>query len=199
MLFKNARTRLPFEGVSAFYQALHTGYSSKQFRPIFYVSSSSWKLYDLLSEFFMLQNIPKGPLLLRDSRLDRFKFKTSLHKGHKLIQVDSIMHAFPQKKFILIGDSGQKDPEIYQDICEMYPNRVLAIYIRDIGKEERHSDINEIADKLAAKNIPMLLVPDTTTAARHAFQEGWISQDSLNMVKGEKKNDRQRKDRLQTA
>ena len=198
MLFKNARTRLPFEGVSAFYQALHEGSSHHQFRPIFYVSSSSWKLYDLLYDFFELQGIPKGPLLLRDSRLDRFKFKASVHKGHKLEQVESIMHAYPQKSFILIGDSGQKDAQIYAEICKLYPNRVLAIYIRDIGNVERHQHIEEIATNLAQQQVPMLLVKNTVEAAQHAYEQGWIDEQGLKMVEGKQKADHKLAD-LQSA
>src|SRR5688572_1636101 len=63
--FGNARTRLPFKGVAAFYQALHEE-NGIPTNPIYYVSSSPWNLYDLLMEFFHLHHIPIGPLMLRD-------------------------------------------------------------------------------------------------------------------------------------
>ena len=83
VLLGNARTRLPFPGVAAFYRALHAGVSGAETNPVFYVSSSPWNLYDLLIDFLEHQGIPKGPLTLRDwdinrqalgsSRLHRFK------------------------------------------------------------------------------------------------------------------------------
>ncbi len=65
------RTRLPFEGVDAFYEALHEGSTGSACNPIFYVSSSPWNLYEHLDEFLGLHRIPAGPLLLRDWGLSR--------------------------------------------------------------------------------------------------------------------------------
>lgn len=191
MLFKNSRTRLPFEGVAAFYQALFRGYHQHQFTPIFYVSSSSWKLYELLEEFFAHQEIPKGPLLLRDSRLDEFKFVTSLHKGHKLMQVKRIMETYPNKTFILIGDSGQKDPEIYREIVRRYPGRVDCIYIRDVSRPNRHREIARLALEVKAEGSEMLLVRNTVEAAEHAAVRGFIDENELPYIRGEREKDLQ--------
>ena len=195
MLFHNAQTRLPFEGVAAFYRALHRGYHQERFTPIFYVSSSSWKLYDLLSEFCHVQSIPKGPMLLRDSRLDRFKFTASLHEGHKLAQVKTIMQMYPQKSFILIGDSGQKDPEIYQEVVRNYPDRVKAIYIRDVCRPHRHEEIAAIArDLKSSDGIEMLLVKNTVEAAEHAASHCWIEPETLPEIRGEQLKDQETED-----
>jgi phosphatidate phosphatase APP1 len=70
----NARTRLPFAGVAAFYRALQSGPESTLFNPVFYVSSSPWNLYDLLVDFCAVQGIPKGPFMLRDVGVDEDKF-----------------------------------------------------------------------------------------------------------------------------
>ncbi len=192
MLFNNAQTRLPFEGVAAFYRALHRGYHQERFNPIFYVSSSSWKLYDLLADFCQVQGIPKGPLLLRDSRLDRIKFNASLHQGHKMAQVKTIMQMYPQKSFILIGDSGQKDPEIYQEVVRSYPGRVKAIYIRDVCKPHRHEKIAAIAKSLMSNDgVEMLLVKNTVEAAEHAASHCWIEASSLPEIRGEQLKDQE--------
>ena len=59
--------RLPFPGVAAFLRALYAGAGGGERNPLFYVSSSPWNIYDLLSEFFSLNDIPIGPVLfLRD-------------------------------------------------------------------------------------------------------------------------------------
>ncbi|WP_224997222.1 App1 family protein [Cesiribacter sp. SM1] len=195
MLFQNAQTRLPFEGVAAFYRALHRGYHQERFTPIFYVSSSSWKLYDMLEEFCHVQNIPKGPLLLRDSRLDRFRFMASLHEGHKLAQVKTIMQMYPQKSFILIGDSGQKDPEIYREVVYRYPERVKAIYIRDVCRPHRHEEIAAIRQELWNKaGVEMLLVKNTVEAAEHAASKQWIESNALPEIRGEQLKDQEAED-----
>src|SRR5690606_22272353 len=63
---QNARTRLPFAGVAEFYSGLHQGDDGTEANPVFYVSSSPWNLYPILTEFLEFQSIPLGPLMLRD-------------------------------------------------------------------------------------------------------------------------------------
>ena len=75
VLLENARTRLPFAGVAAFYRALRDGRGGAG-NPIFYVSSSPWNLYDVISGFLEAQEIPAGPLLLRDWDLSRSLLRT---------------------------------------------------------------------------------------------------------------------------
>jgi len=65
VILSNEHTRKPFEGVAGLYRALQRGMTGED-NPIFYVSNSAWNLYTLLLEFLNLQNIPLGPLLLRD-------------------------------------------------------------------------------------------------------------------------------------
>jgi len=86
---RSPHTRLPFNGVAAFYQALRDG--AAQPRPIFYVSSSPWNLYDFLVDFMALNRIPAGPLLLRDLGLPAERAGGSSHQAHKLAQIERIM------------------------------------------------------------------------------------------------------------
>src|SRR5690606_32076573 len=136
-LFNNAHTRLPFAGVSEFYRALQSGRNGKRNNPFFYVSSSPWNLYDLLIDFLDLNNIPEGPLLLRDFGLDHNKAGSSDHMGHKFKEIENILTTYPHLNFILIGDSGQDDPVIYKEVVKKYPNRILVIYIRDVQLSDR--------------------------------------------------------------
>ncbi|CAN5224037.1 App1 family protein [soil metagenome] len=185
MLLKNAHTRLPFKGVSAFYCALRKGNTGKEDNPIFYVSSSSWKLYDLLIDFCLAKNIPMGPFLLRNSRLDQFKFLSSIHKVHKMEKIESIIATYKDLKFILIGDSGQKDTEIYHQVVKDFPGRVLAIYIRHVSTEARESEIKKISEKLSQQNIPLVLVKDTNEAALHALKHNFIHPDCISEISKE--------------
>lgn len=180
----NARTRMPFKGVAAFYQALQEE-EGKPTNPLFYVSSSPWNLYDLLMEFFQLQNIPIGPLMLRDWGASRSGLPHK-HRDHKVESIRHIMDLVPLP-FILIGDSGQKDPEIYHEILSMYPKRILAIYIRNVSRDlKRPAAIRELAKKVIEAGSTLILTDDTLAAARHAIEQGWIKRDKFPEIVAEK-------------
>lgn len=189
MLFKNARSRLPFEGVASFYSALQKGRDGHAFNPIFYVSSSSWNLYDLLVDFCNYQGIPRGPFMLRGSRLDQFTFFASIHKEHKMAKIRQILNSFCDLPFILIGDSGQKDAEIYSQVVREFPGRILGVYIRDVSNEERDAAVQAIADAVRQSGVEMLLVRDTGEAARHAQLRGFIAAAQVPQVDAEKAKD----------
>jgi len=82
---ENAEARMPFKGITAFYYALQQGIKGYGANPLFFVSSSPWNIYDLLTDFFTLNHLPKGPLLLRDLGLDATKFIKEKHNVHKLV------------------------------------------------------------------------------------------------------------------
>ncbi len=171
VLFENAKTRLPFDGVAEFYQALH-----KEGRnPLFYVSSSPWNLYDLLIEFLDDNDIPVGPLLLRDWGTNPTEFLPTSHSSHKLDAITNILETYPHLKFILIGDSGQEDPEIYKEIVNKYPERIKMIYIRDVSENvQRDKKILALTEELERAGSALLLLEDTRDALLHAKSKGWI-------------------------
>lgn len=174
----NAHSRLPFAGVSAFYQAMAKGSDGIESNPFFYVSSSPWNLYDFLMEFLDVHRIPKGPLMLRDLGLSRDQFIAGSHADHKLHQVEKIFEIVNDIPFILIGDSGQHDPEIYLQVIKDYPGRVKMIYIRDV-KPARQTDVLRIASEIRDLGVELLLVNDTLQAANHALGKGWIRAEDV--------------------
>lgn len=189
VILKNAATRLPFPGVAAFYQALQNGRSGTDpVNPIFYVSSSPWNLYDLLEEFLLIQKIPVGPLILRDWGLGVHPGRSAKHKTEAIAH---IFEAIPSLPFILIGDSGQEDPEIYREVVHRYPGRVKAIYIRNVTPHaERSASIRKLIDEVTAAGTAMLLTDNTLTAARHAADQGWIHPQALEVVAADTAADR---------
>ncbi|SFE49042.1 App1 family protein [Thermoflexibacter ruber] len=179
---RNAQTRLPFKGVSAFYKALQKGKEERSYNPIFYVSSSPWNLFDFLKDFCEVRHIPKGVFFLRDLGLSKDQFLQSSHGDHKLAQIQRIMALFPNLKFILIGDSGQHDPEIYLEAIQTYPERVLSVYIRDVSAEKRDAEIAQIAEKAQALGVEMIFAQDTLAAGNHAVQKGFINEKALDAI-----------------
>ena len=178
--FGNAHTRLPFHGVTAFYQALQRGTHKQPVNPIFYVSSSPWNLYDLLEEFMAVRGIPAGPMYLRDWGLS---VNPSQNAPHKIDAIARIMDAYPQLPFILIGDSGQEDPEIYRQIIHRYPDRVRAAYIRNVTPHpEKSAKIRALIEEVTRSGATMLLTDDTLAAAQHALAQGWIDPDAIGAI-----------------
>ena len=180
VFLNNAHTRLPFEGVAAFYEALQAGPAGGGNNPIFYVSSSPWNLYDLLLEFFALHKIPVGPLTLRDWGITSSELVPKSHAPHKLGAIRKILGMYPHLPFILIGDSGQEDPEIYAAVMREMPGRVRAAYIRNVSETGPRADaIRALARELAATGGTLMLTDETIVAARHAAEQGWIDERSL--------------------
>jgi phosphatidate phosphatase APP1 len=192
MLLKNASERSPFPGVAAFLRALSKGSDGQGQNPLFFVSGSEWNLFDLLVHFFRAHNIPEGPLLLRDkgTSLDRGKFETS-EQQYKQEKIRHILDTYPDLKFICIGDSGQHDPEIYQEIVEQYPGRIIGVYIRDVSPEKRDKEVQQIARQVKEQGTQMLLAGETLTAARHALSMGWINESQLADIEQECDKDKQ--------
>lgn len=196
-LLNNAHTRLPFEGVAAFYRALHKGTAQSASNPLFYVSSSPWNLYDLLEDFFELHRIPMGPFLLRDFGIDETKFIKSGHGEHKIVQIEKILKTYPQMKFILIGDSGEQDPEIFTQVVNDFPDRIACIYIRDVTDSKRDEAIQKLATEVAKAGIEMLLVENSEKAAIHAAEKGYIDPAALPEIAQEKEKDENAPDEIE--
>jgi phosphatidate phosphatase APP1 len=174
----NAKTRKPLEGVGALYAGLQSGTAGRPVNPIFYVSSSPWNLYDLLGDFMQLNEIPQGPMFLRDYGIDRTKFIAPRGHREKLERALKIMADFPELPFILVGDSGQHDAGLYAEAAALHPQRIKAIYIRDVDPQtatHRDDHVREHMKTASQHGVPMLLAPDSQAMAHHAMELGLIS------------------------
>jgi phosphatidate phosphatase APP1 len=176
-VLSNARTRKPFPGVAAFYRALHAGMN-----PFFYISKSPWNLYAPLLEYLEIQKLPLGPLLLRD-------FGLRPEKEHKRKAIDDILATYPKLKFILIGDSGEEDPEIYSAVVHRHPDRIRAVYIRSVN-QKRISQIEKLAGEVAKTGCQLVLAKEAEQAAAHAAAEGLIQASELRAVRADSDSDR---------
>src|SRR5690606_29363299 len=126
MIRYDSRSRTPFEGVSDLYKTLMNHGEN----PLFFVSGSSYNLYDLLTSFCEYQDIPKAPFFLSNIGLDLKQWFKKDTVPYKLEYIQWILDIYPLLSFILIGDSGQYDPEIYLQVHNQNPGRIKAIYIR---------------------------------------------------------------------
>lgn len=192
---ENAKTRKPLDGVAKLYDALQQGKADRRINPLFYISSSPWNLYDLLVDFLRLNEIPPGPLLLRDLGVDGTKFIKEKGHGHKRRKALGLLDAYPELPFVLIGDSGQEDPEIYADIAARHPGRILAVYIRDVDPEKDtlfDKAVHHARDRAEEAGVPMVLAKDSLMISEHAQRIGLIPPAALGEVMTEIEKDQQR-------
>lgn len=172
----NARTRLPFPGVGALYRALTRDGEIRN--PIFYVSSSPWNFFDLLWQFLDYRRIPLGPLFLRNWGVELL----GGHGGYKHGVIERIFTRFPDLKFVLVGDSGEKDPEIYAEVVRRHPSRVLAVYIRDVTEAVRDEGVLKLRAEVRRAGVDLVLAADSLNAASHAMAMGLITPGELRSV-----------------
>lgn len=188
----NAKTRKPLTGVAGLYQSLAQPEGDSSRNPVFYVSNSAWNMYDLLRDFLDLNELPRGPLLLRD--LDVTDMIAGTENHHKRDSIEDLLQRIPLPA-ILIGDSGQHDASLYADIAARHPHRVLGIYIRDIDPDtESQYDVNvaRLIDSQHLDDIPFKLVRDSSAIAMDLTRIGVLPAVELDDVAEEVEKDEQR-------
>jgi hypothetical protein len=107
-----------------------------------YVSSSPWQLHDPLTEFLAQEGFPEGSLHLRSFSLRNSRLLSPFvfRPENKARSIRNLLQQFPHRRFILIGDSGERDPEIYGEAARRFPQQVQRIFIRDItGQTAQHT------------------------------------------------------------
>lgn len=169
MFTKNPRSRKAFDKVVKFYQLLSLAHTTADLlNPFFYVSSSEWNLYDDLNEFFKHNDLPKGAFLLNGIKkwYQLFSTGNTKHQG-KFIRVIRILEAFPNQRFILLGDNSQRDPEIYASISDKYSDRIIAIYIRNVSRKKEEVT-SKLFSNIQNKQIKTLQFNHTEEAIHHA-------------------------------
>ena len=116
-----------------------------------YVSASPWQLYPSLKRF-LDSHYPKGTVTLRNFRIkdsSLFAFLKS-SADYKIKHIRQIIKRYPKHQFILIGDSGEHDPEVYATIYELFPNNIQSIGIRSV----EGSDLSPERFKETFKHVP---------------------------------------------
>lgn len=172
----NPHTRRIFDDVAMHYQLLSHAHTTPDApNPFFYVSSSEWNLYNYLKEVFHHNKLPEGAFLLNQVKrwYELLKSGKTKHEG-KLIRVMRILDTFPKQQFILIGDNTQADPVIYNKIATKYPQRVHAIYIRNVHPAHAESAKTILSSLEQRTGIATCLFSDSAEAIEHSRSIGLI-------------------------
>ncbi|MGC4002761.1 MAG: App1 family protein [Pirellulales bacterium] len=147
-----------------------------------YVSSSPWQLFGVLEEFRVNEKFPSGTWTMKHLRLtDRSAVEFFRgHESYKSNAIEQFLSRYPQRKFVLVGDTGEDDPEIYGAVARKHPAQVVKILIRDSksGKESPERNKAAFAD-----------LPDGTWQVftdakelREALKPEWFATDKSSKV-----------------
>ena len=134
--------------------------------------------------------IPVGPLLfLREWGLTVQSPLPRRGKGHKLELIRNMLALYHDLPFVLIGDSGQRDPEIYARVVREHPGRVLAVYVRNVSRDPdarpRHRGVGP---EVAGAGSALVLAADSFAMAEHAAARGLIALEALAEVFGSRRS-----------
>lgn len=103
---------------------------------IHYVSNAPWQLYPQLKLYFKMAGLPNGSFHLKQySGMLQGIFEPTAER--KRMSLEKIMGDFPERKFILVGDSGEADLEVYTELVQQNPGRILGVFIRDVTTTEK--------------------------------------------------------------
>lgn len=135
-LLKNTFVR-PFKSVDGMAE-LYTSWAGGG-AAFHYVSASPWQLFGALDEFRAAEGFPAGSFHLKTFRLKDETFLSLFEspEAYKTSTIRELIRRFPKRRFILIGDSGERDPEAYAALRREFPQNVAAILLRDVTGEGR--------------------------------------------------------------
>lgn len=180
-LLTEVTERVPLPGAAELYRRLVAAAGA----PVFYLSTSPWNLHDLLARFIALRGFPRGPLLLTDWGPGRGGFFRVTAEVHKRTLIRRLLADHPGVGVVLIGDTGQVDPEIYAAVAAEAPDRVRAVYVRRAAGTgaARAAEVDALAARVTAAGVPMLAVDDSTRIAEHAASVGLLDPAAVAAVR----------------
>jgi phosphatidate phosphatase APP1 len=143
-LFLNPFRRKPIEAAADAFHLLSNHVNGKG--PVIYLSNSPWNLFIYLQTFLEYNGFPEGTLILRDMGWQLLKSRT-IAQRNKFIEVEKILIAFSDTNFLLIGDTGELDFDIYQQLEEKYPERIEQIILNKAGNRKKEKMLHEYVKK----------------------------------------------------
>ncbi|WP_370544974.1 App1 family protein [Herbiconiux sp. VKM Ac-1786] len=154
----DVHARTPTPGMSVFLERLTAEHPTA---PVIYLSTGAWNVAPTLTRFLSRNLYPRGPLLLTDwgPTHDRF-FRNG--REHKEKNLRRLAEEFPDVRWILIGDDGQHDEEIYGEFAVEKPGNVRAVVIRQLSPSEAvlAGGRSKPDQQLAGSAVPWVFAPD---------------------------------------
>lgn len=177
LLFKNVNDRKIFKDVVPHYQALSSAgrHNKEEENAFFYVSSSEWNLYRFIVKFTRIHKLPRAVILLKDIKrgLTDFFMSGRGDHNHKFDKIKHVLEFYPNLKYVLLGDDSQQDPFLYEQICKIFPVTVIAVYIRQTGKNKK-TEVKKIMKNMESLDVAVCYFKDSSEAIMHSKSIGII-------------------------
>jgi len=167
-LLSSARDLKAFPHAPALYRVW-----SRAGLPLVFVSGSPINLYSQLRSFLTLTGFPRGPMLLKNLGLSKGSDALKEQQAYKLRRINEALKILPGYRLILVGDSGEKDPEIYQEVLKQHPKMVQGMYIHNVTK----------ADPKAARFAGQVVFKSYKKLAKHLLKQGLLTKAQYKQVK----------------
>ncbi len=130
---RHSSARKPVPGMAEFYRQILAEHPDS---PVFYLSTGAWNAVPTLRAFMTKHGYPEGPMLMTDWG----PTATSLFRSgveHKRMRLRDLLITFPKIRWVLVGDDGQHDPMVYDELAREHPTHVAAIAIRQLSPAEQ--------------------------------------------------------------
>lgn len=139
VFLSNYKTQGAVEGMSDIYRAIHYGPQGDGYDATHYVSSSPDNLYSRINMFLDYRKFPAGSIDLKNIGLRKGSDSLFDHEKYKHGRILRILETYPKRRFVLFGDSGEHDPEIYRRLTREHPEQIEAIYIHNVSQDNPYS------------------------------------------------------------
>jgi phosphatidate phosphatase APP1 len=149
---RHTSARRPVPGMAELYRRI---VAEHPHAPVFYLSTGAWNVVPTLRTFLGQHGLPHGPMLMTDwGPTNTGWFRSGIE--HKRTRLRDLMITFPEIRWVLVGDDGQHDPMIYDDVARMHPRKVAAIAIRTLSPTEQvlsHGTPETLGRPSAQRNV----------------------------------------------
>ncbi len=152
-LLRNPLQREAVPGAAQLYHQLAARNPDAASAPIFYLSASPRQLHFSIETFLAHNGFPRGVLITKRVTNDETREPLRDQAAYKTARIEQILARVPHARFTLIGDDGERDPEIYGEIRRFHPDRIEAVWIRRVNPDPRRPKLADQGD------LAMLLQP----------------------------------------
>jgi len=132
-LLKNPHQRRAVPGMADLYRRTLAANSRPEAAPLFYLSASPRQLHGYLSSFLDTNGFPPGVLLTKKIGIETAGDPLLDQRAYKIRRIEEVLTRLPRVRFILVGDDGEQDPEVYREIRARHPEQVADIWIRRLS------------------------------------------------------------------
>lgn len=162
--------RIPTPGMAVLYERLVRAHPGS---PVIYLSTGAWNVAPTLTRFLSRNLYPAGPLLLTDwgPTHDRL-FRSG--RAHKEENLRRLAEEFPHVRWLLIGDDGQHDEELYARFAAEHPERVAAVAIRRLSTGEAVLAGGRTKAEQHGADVPWVSASDGATIADRLTHVGLL-------------------------